>query len=120
MIVSLVMLYLVINLSGMAVGEWTIFLKSVESTCTEVERRLYSSDSNTLQDFLLRLQANRTACQRIIGAPLESHVGATTSENVRVNLKRLSNAIQTLVDEVERQLFSVDWLTALHYFQKFL
>lgn len=92
----------------MAESEWTIYLDSVESGCIEVEGIIYSSDSSTLQDFLLMLQANRTACERIIWATLESHVDATISENVRVNVKRLSNAIQTLVDKVERQLFSVD------------
>ena len=85
-----------------------IFLELVERTCGEVERRIHSSDSSTLQDFLFRLQANRTACERIIGATADVHVDTSVSENIRVNVKRLSNSIQCLVDDVERQLFSVD------------
>ena len=73
-----------------------------------MERRIHSSDSSTLQDFLFQLQANRTACERIIGATADVHVNTSVSENIRVNVKRLSNSIQCLIDHVERQLFSVD------------
>ena len=92
----------------MAESEWMIFLELVERTCGEVEHRIHSSDSSTLQDFLFRLQANRTACERIIGATVDVHVDTSVSENIRVNIKRLSNSIQCLIDDVERQLFSVD------------
>ena len=92
----------------MAESEWTIFLELVERTCGEVERRINSSDSSTLQDFLFRLQANRTACERIIGATVDFHEDTSVSENVQVHVKRLSNSIQCLIDDVERQLFSVD------------
>ena len=85
----------------MAESEWMIFLELVEHTCGEVERRIHSSDLNTLQDFLFRLQANRAACERIIGAALDVHVDTSVSENIQVNVKRLSNAIQCLIDDVE-------------------
>lgn len=39
---------------------------------------------------------------------MEAHVDTSVSENVRVNVKQLSNSIQCLIDDVERQLFSVD------------
>jgi len=92
----------------MAKSEWMTFLELVERTCGEVERRIHSSDSSTLQDFLFRLQANRTACERIIGATVDVHGDTYVSENIRVNVKRLSNSIQSLIDDVEQQLFSVD------------
>lgn len=92
----------------MAKSEWMTFLELVERTCGEVERRIHSSDSSTLQDFLFRLQANRTACERIIEATVDVHVDTYVSENIRVNVKRLSNSIQSLIDDVEQQLFSVD------------
>ena len=88
--------------------EWYIFLDSVEGLCREVERRIHSSDSNTLQEFLSRFQAKRTACERIIRASLAFEVDASVSENVQRNVKRLSNSIQYLIDDVERQLHSVD------------
>lgn len=75
----------------MAKSEWMTFLELVERTCGEVERRIHSLDSRTLQDFLFRLQANRTACERIIGAAVDVHVDTYVSENIRVNVKRLSN-----------------------------
>ena len=67
---------------NMAESEWTIFLELVECTCGEVEHRIHSSDSSTLQDFLFRLQANRTACERIIGATVDVHVDTSVSENI--------------------------------------
>ena len=92
----------------MAESELMIFLELVECTCGEVEHRIHLSYSSTLQDFLFRLQANRTACERIIGATVDGHVDMSVSENVRVNIKRLRNSVQCLIDDVERQLFSVD------------
>ena len=88
--------------------EWYIFLESVEGLCLEVERRIYSSDSDTLQEFLFRLQSKRTACERINGAPLALEVNPSVSANVQGNVKRLSNSLQYLIDDVERQLHSVD------------
>ena len=88
--------------------EWYIFLESVEGLCLEVERRIYSSDSDTLQEFLFRLQSKRTACERIIGASLALKVNPSVSANVQGNVKRLSNSLQYLIDDVERQLHSVD------------
>ena len=73
-----------------------------------MEHRIQLSDSNTLQDFLCRLQAKRTACERLIGAAVASGVDTSVSENVQGNVKRLSNVIQHLIDDVERQLQSVD------------
>ena len=73
-----------------------------------MEHRIQLSDSNTLQDFLFRLQAKRTACERLIGAAVASGVDTSVSENVQGNVKRLSNVIQHLIDDVERQLQSVD------------
>ena len=57
---------------------------------------------------LFRLQAKRTACERLIGAAVASGVDTSVSENVQGNVKRLSNVIQHLIDDVERQLQSVD------------
>ena len=88
--------------------EWYIFLDSVEGLCREVERRIHSSDSNTLQEFLSRFQAKRTACERTIRASPAFEVDASVSENVQRNVKRLSNSVQYLIDDVERQLHSVD------------
>lgn len=89
-------------------NEWCFFLESVASLCGEVEHRLLSSEASVLQEFLLRLQANRTACERIIGAASEPHVESPVSENVCVNVKRLSISLQSLIDDVERQLYSID------------
>ena len=36
-----------------------------------------------LQDFLFRLQAKRTACERLIGASLASGVDTSVSDNVQ-------------------------------------
>ena len=88
--------------------DWHSFLESVEALCRQVEHRIQLSDSNTLQDFLFRLQAKRTACERLIGAAVASGVDTSVSENVQGNVKRLSNVIQHLIDDVERQLQSVD------------
>ena len=88
--------------------DWHSFLESVEALCRQVEHRVQLSDSNTLQDFLFRLQAKRTACERLIGAAVASGVDTSVSENVQGNVKRLSNVIQHLIDDVERQLQSVD------------
>ena len=88
--------------------DWHSFLESVEDLCRQVEHRIQLSDSNTLQDFLFRLQAKRTACERLIGAAVASGVDTSVSENVQGNVKRLSNVIQHLIDDVERQLQSVD------------
>ena len=87
--------------------DWHSFLESVEALCRQVEHRIQLSDSNTLQDFLFRLQAKRTACERLIGAAVASGVDTSVSENVQGNVKRLSNVIQHLIDDVERQLQSV-------------
>ena len=95
----------------MADNEWMLFLESVENLCSEVERRLHSSDYNVLQDFLLSLQANKTACERVIIAAVNNSVETSVSENVRVNVKRLSNGLQFLIDSVERQLHAVDTTT---------
>ena len=100
--------------------EWHIFLESVEDICREVERRTHLSDSNTLQEFLFGLQAKRTACERIIGASLASEVDASVSVNVQEYVKRLSNSTQYLIDDIERQLHSVDSTAyAVRYFRKF-
>ena len=88
--------------------DWHSFLESVEALCRQVEHRIQLSDSNTLQDFLFRLQAKRTACERLIGAAVASGVDTSVSENVQGNVKRLSNVIKHLIDDVERQLQSVD------------
>ena len=56
---------------------------------------------------LFRLQAKRTACERLTGAAVASEVDTSVSENVQGNVKRLSNVIQHLIDDVERQLQSV-------------
>ena len=88
--------------------DWHSFRESVEALCRQVEHRVQLSDSNTLQDFLFRLQAKRTACERLIGAAVASGVDTSVSENVQGNVKRLSNVIQHLIDDVERQLQSVD------------
>ena len=85
----------------MAESEWMIFLELVERTCGEVECKIHSSDSSTLQDFLFRLQAYRTACERIIGATVDFHEDTSVSENVQVHVKRLGNSIQCLIDDVE-------------------
>ena len=90
---------------NMAESEWMIFLELVGRTCGEVEYRIHSSDSSTLQDFLFRLQANRTACERIIGATADVHVDTSVSENIRVNVNQCKAG---LIDDVARQLFSVD------------
>ena len=59
--------------------------------------------------FLFRLQAKRTACERLIGAAVASGVDTSVSENVQGNVKRLvGNVILHLIDNVERQLQSVD------------
>ena len=73
-----------------------------------MERRIYSSDSDTLQEFLLRLQSKRTACERIIRASLALKVNPSVLANVQGNVKRLSNSLQYLIDDVECQLHSVD------------
>ena len=88
--------------------DWHSFLESVEALCRHVEHRTQLSDSNTLQDFLFRLQAKRTACERLIGAAVASGVDTSFSENVQGNVKRLSNVIQHVIDDVERHLQSVD------------
>ena len=77
--------------------DWHSFLESVEALCRQVEHRIQLSDSNTLQDFLFRLQAKRTACERLIGAAVASGVDTSVSENVQGNVKRLSNVIQHLM-----------------------
>ncbi|RUA04468.1 MAG: hypothetical protein DSY43_06230 [Gammaproteobacteria bacterium] len=92
----------------MAEDQWTTFLDCVSNLCEEVERRLHESDSNSLQEFLLRLQVNRTACERIIRAALEGSVEDHVALNVNENVKRLSNAIGGLIDDVETQLFRID------------
>jgi len=63
--------------------EWHSFLESVEDLCRQVEHRIQLSDLNTLQDFLFRLQAKRTACERLIGASLASGVDTSVSDNVQ-------------------------------------
>ena len=67
---------------NMADSEWMIFLELVEHTCGELEHRIHSSDSSTLQDFLFWIQANRTACKRIIEATVDVHVDTSVSENI--------------------------------------
>ena len=52
-----------------------------EGLCCEVERRTYSSDSDTLQEFLLRLQS-----ERIIGASLALKVNPSVLANVQGNI----------------------------------
>ena len=54
--------------------DWHGFLEFVEALCWQVEHMVQLSDSNTLQDFLFRLQAKRTACERLIGAAVASGV----------------------------------------------
>ena len=71
--------------------DWHGFLEFVEALCWQVEHMVHLSDSNTLQDFLFRLQAKRTACERLIGAAVASRVDTSVSENVQGNVKRLSN-----------------------------
>ena len=88
--------------------DWYIFLSSVKCLCREVERRIYSSHSDTLQEFLFRLQSKRTASDRIIGASLGFKVNPSVSANVQGNVKRISNSLQYLTDDVECQLHSVD------------
>ena len=89
--------------------DWHIFLESFEGLCCEVERRIYSSDSDTLQEFLLRLQSKRTACERIIRASLALKVNPSVLANIQGNVKRLSsNSLQYLIDDVECQLHLVD------------
>ena len=88
--------------------DWHSFSESVEALCRQVEHRIQLSDSNMLQDFLFRLLAKRTACERLIGAAVASGVDTSVSENVQGNVKRLSNVIQHLIDDVERRLQSVD------------
>ena len=88
--------------------DWYIFLESVECLCREVEHRIYSSHSDTLQELLFWLQSKRTACKTIIGASLALKVNPSVLENVQGNVKRLSNSLQYLIDDVERQLHSVD------------
>ena len=88
--------------------EWNMFLESVESLCLEVESRIDLSDSNTLQEFLFGLQEKRSACERIIGASLAPELDTSVSENVQGKVKRLSNSIQFLTDDVERRLHSLD------------
>ena len=100
--------------------DWHSFLESVEALCRQVEHRIQLSDSNTLQDFLFRLQAKRTACERLIGAAVASGVDTSVSENVQGNVKRLSNVIQHLIDDVERDSYNQLTLPfiALQYFRK--
>lgn len=67
----------------MAESEWMIFLELIEHTCGEVERSIHSSDLSTLQNvFFFRPQADRTTCERIIGATVDVHVDTSVSENV--------------------------------------
>ena len=89
--------------------DWYIFLESVKCLCREVEHRIYSSDFDTLQEFIFRLQPKRTACERIIiGASLALYVNRFVSANVQGNVKWLSSLLKYLIDDAERQLHSVD------------
>ena len=83
------------NLLRLYVGKWSIGYN-------------YLIQTRYILFVLFRLQAKRTACERLIGAAVASGVDTSVSENVQGNVKRLSNVIQHLIDDVERQLQSVD------------
>jgi len=60
-----------------------------------------------LQDFLLRLHAKKTVCERIISSALNGNVSDFTAEDVCEKVKVLSNSIQSLIDNVELGSYSV-------------
>ena len=79
------------------------FLDHIRGICSEVENRNSFVDSNSLQEFLLRLQTCRVSCCKAIDASQEGNEVA-----LAVKLRELNNSIQKLIDEVEADLYKRD------------
>ena len=65
------------------------FLNHIRDICIEVENRNSTVDSNTLQEFLLRLQTCRVSCCRAIDASQEANKVA-----LAVRLRELNYSIE--------------------------
>ena len=79
------------------------FLNHIRDICIEVGNRNSTVDSNTLQEFLLRLQTCRVSCCRAIDVSQEANKVA-----LAVRLRELNYSIQNLIDEVEADLYKRD------------